>query len=144
MLTPNLQRYRHGFALLLPSVKPSPKSFHQTTPPNLPPISMPSCKISTTNHQQGSKQICVISNRKQTPKAFQQYSSHSLQGTFPPTTTIHNPNSRTYPNHPSGLTWKFTKKKTPPLTIATYTCHHQDQEHRPIHNNKNTASKKKS
>lgn len=54
--------------------------------------------------------MCFLSNHTKTPKAFQQYSSHSLQGTLSPTAPTPNPNSRTYPNHPSGPTSNSKKK----------------------------------
>ena len=67
-------------------------------------------RISYTNHQQKSLLICFLSSHTKTPKAFQQYSSHSLQGTLSPTAPTPNPNSRTYPNHPSGPPLNSKKK----------------------------------
>lgn len=50
-----------------------------------------STKSFTTNHEQGSQPICILSKCKETPQTIQQYSSHSLWGTLPPTAPIQLP-----------------------------------------------------
>ena len=66
---PNLHQLLF-LTLMSPHAKPSPKLFHQTVPPSLPPISLPLGVNPITNHQQGSKLICILSNRKEPPPSY--------------------------------------------------------------------------
>lgn len=95
------------------------KTFSKVVPPNYTtkfPINFHTVgrqphnlnKFSTTNHQQRSKSIFILSNYEETPKVIQQHYSHSLAPTIP----IPNPNSRINLNHPSGPTSNSKKKPT--------------------------------